>query len=460
MGDNNTFDKKFRNKMQDFEPDYEDAAWDKFAPQLRPASTPFFAQTKIKSLFYSLSAAAVLGIIFYFYPQKENKPLLENIQNSTETSQNLPKENTQLPAENQVIISPKKENKNRENANNTVAVLPQKQEIADTKNTKIEPVFSPKNESNIVISQKRSTEKIEPKNGNNIPALPKEATEKTTNIVENAPLVKEIIVENEPKISPAPKQEIAVTSNKKSLFVEIDSIENEAIAFVLPKKAISFMALNTVKMPSNKPEFRLNVGANAGFEKEKVATGLLLNATFRQRFGLNVGVNFVQQAAESFRDADEFQTYSGVDFKTIVPDSVPSNALFSEINAQQSKWELPVSLQYQHPIYKNISFVSQIGTNLLLRAKQRFSYQVEAQGQGREEGNFHKYEMPHSFGKRNLPSLGVGLQAEWQDWQVQAMSYIAGSDDENMPRKRHDRKPPIGFQVRLNYTIFKNKPLY
>lgn len=437
MGDNNTFDKKFRNKMEDFEPPYEDEAWDKFAPQLRPTSTPFFAQTKIKSLLYSFSAAAVLGIIFYFYPQQQNTPLLENTTNSTEISQTFPKENAPSPTENKAIISPKKENEN-----NRLTVLPPKRQTVAIKAPKMETIFVPKNENNILI-------------------LPKEIAEKTATIVENTPVEKEIIAENEPKMNPTHKEEIAITSNKKSLSAKIDTIENEVIALVLPEKAIPFMALNTVKMPSNKPEFRLNIGANTGFEKEKMATGLLLNATFRQTFGLNIGVNFVKQAAESFKDEDEFEEYSGVDFKTIVPDTVPSSALFSEINTQQSKWELPVSIQYQHRIYKNISFVSQLGTNILLHAKQQFSYQVEAQGQSREEGHFHKYEMPHSFEKRNLPTLGVGLQAEWQNWQVQAMSYIAGSDDdENMPRRHHEHKPPIGFQVRLNYTIFKNKPLY
>ncbi len=441
MGDNNTFDKKFRNKMQDFEPDYEDTAWEKFAPQLQTTSTPFFTQTKIKSLLYSLSALAVLGIIFYFYPTQTHKSKLQHSHHSTDISQRLPKEKTQLPAENQVVISPQKENNPVENTSNTVTILPQKQQIVTAKNKSNAPIFVPKNENRIAI-------------------LSKEMHEKTTNITENEAIKEELIVDNEPKIVPLPKQEIAAASNNKSFVIEINTIQNEGITLNSPQKTPTFMALNALKMPSNKPEMRLNMGANAAFEKEKVTTGLLLNATFRQKFGVNIGVNFVQQAAESFKDADEFEEYSGVDFKTIVPNAIPSNAAFSEIHAQQSKWELPVSLQYQHRIYKNISFVSQLGTNLLLRAKQRFSYQLAAQGQANEERNFHKYEMPHSFGKRNLPSLGVGLQAEWQDWQVQAMSYIAGTDDENMPRKRHEHAPPIGFQLRLNYTIFKHKPLY
>jgi hypothetical protein len=210
MGDNNTFDKKFRNKMQDFEPDYEDAAWEKFAPQLQTTSTPFFTQTKIKSLLYSLSALAVLGIIFYFYPQKQNKSLLQNADNSTTITQNLPKGNVQLPAENQAIIPPKKENKNLKNANNTVTVLPKKQEIADIKTIKTETIFEPKNEKNALL-------------------LPKETQEKTTNSVKNEVFVKENIVENEPKIMSLPKQEIAAASNHKSFIVEIEAIQNEIV---------------------------------------------------------------------------------------------------------------------------------------------------------------------------------------------------------------------------------------
>ena len=455
MGNNSTFDKKFQQKMENFEPAYEEQAWEKFAPQLAPTKAPFLAQGKIKALLYSIAAVAVLGIIFYMYPKKDTPIFPQNTENKDEITNTLPTEKPVFQPKKETSISPK----NAENKSEITNILPTEK-----------PVFSPQKED-IHIENKAI---VSPQKGNIAENKPVFRPEKGISMPENSPNQAPFSAENNKKepvfseknITNVEKNNLPKDSVGNVLMVSdspqkmvIDSIQYKTAAWKITDRNITAPALNQPKMPSNKRDLQVSLGINTAFEEEKVATGMLVNATFRQRWGLNVGVNFAKQTTESFKDADDFEQVNGVDFRTIVPSSTPANALFSQINRQQSKWELPVSVQYHYPIYKNISVVGQLGTNILLRAKQHFSYNVETQGQPEEKEEVHHNDMPHSFQKRNMPTLGLGLQANWLRWQVQAMTYIAGNQ-QNMHRRHDESHFPLGIQMRLNYTLFRSKPLY
>lgn len=431
MSNNDTFDKKFRHKMENFEPDYQEQAWEKFAPQLIPHQPTSFFQGKIAYFLYAVSAVALLSIIFYFYPKNAIQTIPQQVDNQNEKRQEIAQD----------MQNPTSSLSHTE-AENSLKNAPQQNPILPS---------NPMKEENTPPTQ--DSKKISPIHEKNVFQKAWVATEKETikvNSAANDLKVEELVAPIMPKDSlKVLKKTLAFHKIEK-----IDRIEYQNFEWENKEKTLTSVSINLPALPKQKANIQLSVGTNMGLEKEKIANGLVFNATFRQRWGINIGVNYAQFRQVSFKDADEFYQQNQVEFKSIVPTTVPSNALFSEIETQQSKWELPVSIQYQHPIYKNIAVVAQLGTNLLLSAKQHFSYHLAAQGQAPQIGDFHKHEMPPSFGKRNLPTLGLGLQANWLRWQLQGTSYLAGSQ-EDMHTPHRERHPSLGFQLRLNYRIFK-----
>lgn len=512
MKNNDTFDNKLREKLHDFEPDFEERAWRNFAPNLQQASqVNRFARYK-KYIAYAASVTLVLTAAAYMGYQnyrlsdtnktlKEKNTVYQNLieqqqknkqskldsgqmQKDTESSAQAEKPNLTQEAESNSSY-PYNENEKNESNSNKEEVALNKEKVAQNKAKSGEKstVISPKKQA---ISPTNSFANVQ---GNDLANAPKpkhkkhEKAEKQQENASSSELVNVIItfknrhndststsktVENvtenvstnstekkENKVAKSPEKALVAEKEEKknATSFEIFSIENKTEKLNITAQSPKIDLRKPLDFPVEKPKMGFYVGGFGSVSKGIAGGGAMFSLAFHRNWSANIGVEFSRQMGRNFDDPDDFKEETGEDFDSIMPVPISSNVHFSQISYVKKTVSLPISLQYQHKIFSRFSAVASVGTRLLLDAKQHFSYRYKENSGGGDddehENNFqHRPPMP-SRGQRFPLMVGLGLQANVNRWQFQATPYyVAHLEQSNLS--------PIHSQLdRINPFIFE-----
>ena len=494
MKNNDTFDNKLRDKLHDFEPDFEEKAWRNFAPSLQQVSQvnrfarykKYIAYAASVSLF--LTAAAYMGYQNYRLSDT-NKALKEK----NTAYQNLIEQEKRKKQSS----SEREEAKKQTNFDAQVNSALEKE-----KNTPVSPSVKEKEEKTIPYNNK-DTKVVEKGNGTKLKELnpspeveksvahaPKSQNKKANSefkrerVSEKAPEsdVVNVIIKfknkaNDSLITLQPTKNVIVNSpnekeNSKQVKEEKNAIVNNIVE---PKKAIfdinaiqhkaekwNFVAASpkislqkTLDFPVEKYKMGIYAGAMTTVSKGITGVGGMVSLAFAPHWSANVGIETSRQMQRRFEDEEDFKEQIGEDFSQVLPIPVSSGTSFSEIAYSKSSISLPVGLQYNKKLLPHLSLVAGIGTRILLDSKQRFQYHYEEPGQGSEEheNEFHHRPPMNSHSQRFPVIASVGLQANIKRWQFQATPYYMASlpDAQNpqMPSANLDRKTPFVVEFRL-----------
>lgn len=482
MKHNDNFDDKLREKLHDFEPDFEERAWRNFAPNLQQASqVNRFARYKkyvayAASVTVFLTAAAYMGYQNYRLVDT-NKALKEK---NTAYQNLIEKEKINQQSKEVQTFDPQKTDKNGNNvpstAQNTESTTPlqKDKEIGNAqeaqanlleKEANMESNKAIKSQENKLANQTKSKAYLKEKAILKENKAPKEPESELVNVV--------ITFKNRPNdsvsIPKTPESELVNTNNnskennlpsitpsqEKKTDLEIREIQNRAENIPAFAYSPKISLQKPLDFPITKPKMGIYVGAIGVVSKGMVGTGGMVSLAFLPKWSANVGIEFGKQTGERFEDEDDFEEQTGEEFNQILPIPASNNTSFSEISYSRTMVSLPVSVQYQQKIMSHFSFVASAGTRVLLDAKQHFSYRYKKpnSGGGEEshEDNFQHRPPMGSRIQRFPMMLGLGVQANVQRWQFQAVPYyMARLDDDRFPKNSPlDKVSPFSLELRI-----------
>jgi len=490
MKNNDTFDNKLRDKLHDFEPDFEERAWQNFAPNLQQVSqVNRFARYK-KYIAYAasvtlfLSAAAYMGYQNYRLSDT-NKTLNDkntayrNLieQEKRKKQSNLPSEQTQKQTNFDAQVNHSIENEKNapispsvpENEGKNTPYNYKENKMVEREKTLKSNDFSPSQE---MVKGTGHTSKPQNRKGNHEVEREKAPESEVVNVIikfknkANDSLISlqptENVIVNSPteKELPKPMSEKAIVelgADKKKSNFEVNFLSNrsEKLNFAAASPKINLQ--KTLDFPVEKYKMGVYAGAMTTVSSGITGVGAIASLAFAPNWSANIGIETSRQMQRKFEDEEDFKEQIGEDFTQVLPIPVSNGTSFSEISYSKSSVSLPISIQYNRKIFSYISLVAGVGTRILLDSKQRFKYHYEQQGQGsgeeEHENEFHHRPPMPSHSQRFPMIASVGLQANVKRWQFQATPYLIASlpDSRNTPRPSDnlDRKTPFMMEFRL-----------
>ncbi|MFN0200651.1 MAG: hypothetical protein ACKVTZ_03985 [Bacteroidia bacterium] len=476
---NSTFDNKLRDKLQNFEPDYEEKAWMNFSTQLPNNKTRYFFQRSKKVLLYSLATAAAAALLVLGYQNQrlanENKTLVaktskEKSENKVPSKGESQAPNTMRDEKTDEIVSPNIAKTEK------AAPIPQVQNDA-----RLVPVTqSPKTATFV---QKPVEKQVVTKGGSVNPVLPN-TNGTQENLVQTLPIPpknipqkeEEKLIFVEPKkevvenVTNLPKQKDRVGENKEiqktnvpASLPTIQLLESQVIALEtktsFPKLNVQNPEISPV-LPSLSARHWVTVGTTFTTNRLFAANGVALNIAPLPRWSMNVGVDFARFENRLFKNEKDFRDQNQQDFKAQIPGQLSPETKFLDIRRRRTQWDLPISLQYEQPIYKGLSLIANVGTRIFLNSRERFSYKFTEENKPEEEGDFEK-SFRHASPKNRYPIFaGIGVQANVGRFQFQALPHLlvnapssSPSPSPPPPPNNKEKLLPIALQLKVSYRL-------
>lgn len=407
------FDNKLRKKVLDFEPEYEEKAWEKFSPRLHSDYRQSYPPFHRKRIGYLIGVAASFIIAFiYFYPikQKGSPEILPKIVSSPEKE----------------IIKP--------------YVKPQEVEgsSAISASSQIHLPYeyhTVKEKTKRKGNHKQITEK-QGINQENLPiSFPSNQRDKhreslviaSVNLPESPSSMKEsqAVFDKEDKFSLHPKVITPIHLSEESAIKE----DNKPLALYPLTIATPSIACSNAK----RVRFRPSVSAAGSIT---MMEGTLLysggfNIGIIPRLSLNLGLGYASTAKMFYKSVSEFNTMNNADFADLVPDAQgfigTSVAPITDISDRQRQWEIPVSVQYRQPLWKGLSAVVMAGKRFVLDSRQELTYVIHnnmAANTPKEEQKEYSLAYPQGT-KINAPFYGgVGISYQWKRIEIAAVPQL------------------------------------
>ncbi len=421
---NETFDHKIRKKVLDFEPDFEEKAWEKFSPQLVPG---YKASPKInlkKWGMYSGFAAAAALIIFLSF---------QNYQLSQKKQPTLAEAKEEVPVENNQRLP-----QTEASQNPVVSVSPET--LAPQPKKSVEKMALPQfNESNPgktvsasadILSKSPQTEAPTKVYVSNIPQTRIQDTvgfsaEGIKNTPESAsPLHDEkniVVIHNPIKIKPI---------SEKNTIQPIRISQENHLAVGTSSPDLVFgdnIPLPSVRKPIVTRRPSCSAGLSFGYMEDRTLFGVTGNIGITPKLSLNLGVDYNLIPPKAYANEVEYNLENDQQFSAIVPTNQLTGVTYLAIREEQKRWDATVSLQYRQPVFKQLSVVVNLGKRILMNSRELLSYKYESIGAGlppKQEIQSFSHQ-PHNRPPGSSPVwAGIGLQYDWKRMQFGVMPQL------------------------------------
>lgn len=479
---NDNFDNKIRKKVLDFEPDYEEVAWQKFSPQLAPGyKAPAGLNLKKWGFYSGIAAAAVLIVFLSFqnyqlsHPQKPES--VAEVKKETLQKETIQKNPSAEKVSPPVAVPPDSPSA-KEKTKTSPSLVGSTKENVSTKTTS-SAAFTPKPQTKTPVKEEislaqpgeeRKNNNYSPEMNNTPPSFPLKE-EKKTMITENSSVQEPY----SPKMNESYQSVVSETekntvkpeksSEKKSLAIKnpIRRIQSEYITNLKVISASQDIALenNGPILPSRKPLVRIKPSCSAGisyaYMEDKSLLGITGNIGITPRLSMNIGIDYNLIPPKVYADELEYNIKNDTQFSAIVPTDVQMGASYSAIREDKRQWDAVISVQYRQPVWRQLSIVANLGKRVLLNSRDRFSYKYQSMAAGGppepKEESF--YLSPQNHGKRNAPVwAGIGLQYDWKRVQFGVMPQLMLSDPKVISSQNRDPNLSASIQVKTAFRIF------
>lgn len=426
----NNFDKKFREKFEAFEPEFEEKYWQDFLPQLHP-KTPFWPS--LYKPLGILTIATCIGYLFY-----QNNQLLN--------------ENKLLQANNQSLITKNIITENKDIARTrTESVNAAEQEESLTSKT-VKITNTPKAEDkNEVIYPNTKSQDIR---DNNKPIANQKREEITNVEIQNVGILKtiftndvslqkEMVTNNEAKV--ADNQAITQTPNRA--WIVVNFLQHQQTVKSLDKKLPinpSFEFYPSIKKVVAK-QYKKSIGASVSLKETEASVGLIAAYRFGKHWQLLSGISFAHQGSQDFKDENDFKKSRKEDFKSKFEQPLPNNIQFKDIHQTQTTWLIPLGLNYQRRLYRRFSGVATVGANITLQQRNYFDYKYTDANTNPKRGTLKIQEQG-----RFIHNGHIGLGVDWTKnrFTLRALSYWNTDEQKNY---KHSSNNGITLQGFYNF---------
>ena len=168
-----------------------------------------------------------------------------------------------------------------------------------------------------------------------------------------------------------------------------------------------------------RPEARL--GATLQLTADAMATGIVMEGLFMEKWSLTTGILYQYGYPETFRDEKEFLDRRRKPFPEAFPGQANSQDRLQNIRTNRNMFKIPVSLAHYFPLSKNIKMIVGIGTSFHLGVTEnlRFDKRPPADSLYRP-GHSRFGGDPEAF----VPlEVMAGLEKKWGRWSVFASPF-------------------------------------
>ncbi|MFZ4542964.1 MAG: hypothetical protein ACOYOA_02870 [Saprospiraceae bacterium] len=421
---NESFDKKIKDKFDQFEPEFQEEDWNNFNPLLR-AQSVWWNRSR-KTIAYAAAIAAVLLLTFQnFNLSIENKHLQSNIEKISEENRNR-KTSEKADSQRDTIYIIKEKyvfpesltfNKGKEAEKSSITAQSQDSSMVE----EFVPIKS--ENSKFKAAQNR--------------VLVEKADAETKNTAQLASNSGEKENARQHLLPTAAIGLIAVPSAVSSIKkVVIAQVEENVQLPELKRKA------------SKSPNTTVGIGLASSLRDDYTAVGLSALLSYRKHFQLSTGLQFGKGRQETFRDNDAFKDRHKVDFRNKFDQPIAPNVKFTDIKSSIRQWIVPISLSYQFPLYRWLSAYSGLGTFVELNTTQKYEFQYSETGIRPRKGNL---PVQQSVLKLQKFTFHAGLQADIQSFCLRIEPVVIFNAKNNMDE--HRNRTEIGINTHMLYRF-------
>lgn len=437
---NENFDNKIKTKLDSLEPAFQEQDWQNFSPLLHPKK-PFWLRFRIPLAL----GVATTTLFFLIYQNRqlsiENKELHHKVENIVEKETpitesmgikaiepekaNIVENNTINTIDNQSIIQDFEKSTHGIIAENVNTIRKENssttsKEIAKEKNNDILKIHA----ENKVL-RPTVNEELPKLEENNIKNL-SQTNQPNENVIEQAQNSKVVNFSNETTNNSTDEKALESTGLKKLRpFESLDFLEYQKfVQSSNPKGIVGTPEKVAIapKMIKPKPDFyRYGVGFNSTLREGGFTGALAISYQATKRFQLSSGVQFTAIKGGKFKDHFEYKKRFKSDFKDKFSKPFSKDTFFKDIHSRKTEISIPLSINYQFPIWKHLSFFTEIGTALTLQSRESFDYKFSENGT-----NFQKAEDRLSVNTKHdiiqNAMIAAGLQYQQNHLQLRLAS--------------------------------------
>lgn len=354
-----SFDNRIKDKLQQYNPEFQEQDWKQFAPLLRTQNT-WWMRHRAKVTY----AAAVLTLLLLSFQNfslwESNKQLKEALsdklvsQNSANTVESVVRDTIYIVHDNYIY---REQSSAKKSALRSFGIKEDGRSLHKTNNP-----FS--QQKDFLAGEKESTPV------HTIQSI------KSKEILTDYTSTENIGSETEQNVS---------EKNIETAVYATDSIASSAAQtdLLLAQSSGETAQAPSIKTPLKKEltqRYNFAGGVSSLFRDDFLAAGIEALYTRGRHFQLAVGLQYGQGFHELFRDNDEFREHHNTDFREKFNQPLPATVKFTDIHSRTHQWSLPVAMYYKHPLHKGLEAFAGVGIAVDLFTAQNYAYQYTENG--------------------------------------------------------------------------------